>query len=92
MYEIMPRCLQNFLDDEQRVKIWPSKKSMKIEILVYLATKIDESLFYSEKDLNHLLLQWHTFQDPALLRRELYEFKIINRSLDGRQYWKLAEK
>ena len=34
-----------------------------------------------------LLLQHHTFGDPALLRRELFERGLVDRVKDGSAYW-----
>jgi hypothetical protein len=39
--------------------------------------------------LNELLKSLHTFSDWALLRRDLYEVRLLDRSLDGRRYWKI---
>ena len=36
-----------------------------------------------------LLKALHTFGDWALLRRDLYDARIIDRSPDGRRYWKV---
>lgn len=30
---------------------------------------------------------WHTFDDPATLRRELYDYKFLDREKDGSVYW-----
>jgi len=38
-----------------------------------------------------VLLDWHTFADPATLRRELYDYGFLDRSRDGKVY-RLAEK
>ena len=38
-----------------------------------------------------MLLDWHTFADPATLRRELYDYRFLDRSRDGKVY-RLAEK
>lgn len=40
------------------------------------------------ENLSRLVLnQHHTFADPALLRREMFERKLINRKRDGSAYW-----
>ena len=40
---------------------------------------------------HEFLLDWHTFADPATLRRELYDYGFLDRSRDGKVY-RLAEK
>ncbi len=79
--------LKNHLDVEGRLKWWPSKRSKQLVALDYLATKFEASKTYSESDVNYLLNQWHTFGDPALLRRELFDDALLNRQQDGSEYW-----
>ena len=64
---------------------------MKIYCLFYLAEKFEAGKDYTERQVNDLLLSWHTFADPATLRRELYEYHFLDRSRDGKIY-RLAEK
>ena len=75
-----------FLDDQGRLQQWPSKQTDKLLVLAYIATKFDRNSTYSEERLNILLKQWHTFNDWALLRRELVERGFIDRNLDGTNY------
>ena len=80
--------LQNYLDNEGRLISWPSKRSLQILALDYLATKLEPGRVYSEKEINSLLNSWHTFGDPALLSRELHERGLLNRQKDGTEYWR----
>ena len=59
--------------------------------LEFLAAKFEMGREYSEKEVNEILNQNHTFGDPALLRRELYMKKLLDRTPDGNRYW-LQEK
>ena len=59
---------------------------MKIYCLFYLAEKFETGKDYTERQVNDLLLSWHTFADPATLRRELYEYHFLDRSRDGKIY------
>lgn len=79
--------LKNYVDDKGRLISWPSKRSLQLVALEYLAQKLDAGKTYSERDINTLLNRWHTFSDPALLRRELYELGRLNRSKNGAEYW-----
>jgi hypothetical protein len=73
---------------EGKIKIWPAKKSHQIELLEYLASKFEFNKFYTEIEVNRILNKYHTFDDPALLRRELFNNHLINRDLYGKKYWK----
>ncbi len=82
--------LKNYLDEEGRLKEWPSKRNkgkFRKLVLEYLASKFEPGTTYTEKEVNALLNQHHTFGDPALLRRELFENKLIDRKRDGSAYW-----
>lgn len=78
----------NFIDSEGRVESWPSKIEMKKEILKYLGTKFEYGRYYTEREVNELLTQWHTFNDFFMLRRGLVDFQILKRRRDGSRYWK----
>ena len=80
--------LKNHLDKEGRLTLWPSKRTLQLFALDYLATKFEAGSVYSEKEVNALLNSWHTFGDPALLRRELHERGLLNRHKDGTEYWR----
>jgi hypothetical protein len=82
--------LKNYLDEEGRVKEWPSKRNkgkFRQLVLEYLASKFELGVTYTEKEVNTLLNQHHTFGDPALLRREMFENGLIDRMRDGSAYW-----
>ena len=77
--------LQGYLE-KGKLTALPSKKKKKIFALVWLAEHIPSDRTYSEKEFNELLKQLHTFGDPATLRRELYDYYLINRSQNGNEY------
>lgn len=79
--------LKSFIDLEGRVTQWPAKRSLQRVALDYLSTKFEAGKVYSESEVNALLNQWHTFSDPTLLRRELFENGHLNRMNDGAEYW-----
>ena len=83
--------LRNFMDANGKLTAFPAKRKMKIYCLIYLAEKFEEEKDYTERQVNDLLLSWHTFADPATLRRELYEYHFLDRSRDGKIY-RVAEE
>lgn len=82
----MKEILKNFLDINGRLISFPSKRKMKLCALVYLSEKFEMGKTYSEKEVNTLLNNWHTFNDPATLRRELYNHRFLNRDSYGKEY------
>lgn len=80
--------LKSFLDPDGKLKQFPAKRKMKIIALFYLAEKIEADRDYTEQEINEILLSWHTFHDPATLRREMYDYHLLDRTRDGRIYHK----
>ena len=87
----LTHILRNFLDRDGKLTAFPAKRKMKIYCLFYLAQKFEPEKDYTEQEINNVLLDWHTFADPATLRRELYDYGFLDRSRDGKVY-RLAKK
>lgn len=79
--------LRNFLDPQERLVKYPSKNKPKILSLFYLAAKFDPEVQYTEREINAALNRWHTFGDPCMLRRDLYDRGFFRREKDGSRYW-----
>ena len=80
--------LAPFLDREGRLISFPSKHKKKLIALWYLAEKIEADRQYTESEINTLLNEWTLFHDPATLRRELYNKRLLNRTTDCSCYRK----
>jgi hypothetical protein len=80
--------IENFLDDKKRIKAWPSKREMKQNVLLYLSEKFETGVKYTEKEVNEIINNWHTFGDFFLLRRGMIDYRLLKRTEDGRVYWK----
>ena len=63
----------------------PKKQMLALQ---FLAGKLEWDRLYTEKEINELLTKFHTFEDAALLRRELYMKHFLDRKPDGSAYWK----
>ena len=87
----LTHILRNFLDATGKLTAFPAKRKMILYALLYLAQKIPADTDFTEREINDILLTWHTFADPATLRRELYDYGFLDRSRDGKVY-RLAEK
>ena len=80
--------LRPFLDEPLRLTAFPARRRKKLLALAYLAGRLEAGRVYSEAELGDLLDTWHTFHDPATLRRELYNKHLLSRTEDCRRYWK----
>ncbi len=84
---ILMHELKNFLNAEGKLKGYPSKHRLKALSIFYLASKFEQDIRYSEKEVNELLARWHTFDDWCMLRRELYDRRFLGRERDCSFYW-----
>jgi len=85
--------LNGYLDGEGKFDRFPGKKQKKKQALMlqFLAQKFEPGKKYSEMEVNEILNQHHSFNDPATLRRLMFGSKLINRTLDGKSYWLLSD-
>ncbi|MDF2543195.1 MAG: hypothetical protein K0S47_2913 [Herbinix sp.] len=79
--------VSNFLDSNGKIKLFPSKKRNKVLVLMYLASKFEPGIYYTEKEINAIIERNHTFEDKWLLRRELIDKGFLVRLTDGSKYW-----
>ena len=84
----LPRELDPFLDGNGRLAQWPVKQSLQRAFIEHLAGAFEPGRSYTEPEVNDLLTAHHTFRDPALLRRLLYDWGYLERQSDGRAYWR----
>ncbi|MEE0365464.1 MAG: DUF2087 domain-containing protein [Oscillospiraceae bacterium] len=80
--------LTPFWDGDARLRSFPAKHKKKLLALWYLAGKVEAGRQYTEAELNELLNAWTLFHDPATLRRELYNKRLLERTPDGGRYWR----
>lgn len=83
--------LVNFMDKEGKVKSWPSKIKLKVEVLKYIGSKFEEDRAYTEKEVNAIINEWHTFGDFFMIRRGMVDYKFLGREKDGSKYWKISD-
>jgi len=88
--ELFMEEIKNFLDDKNRIKVWPSKVAKKKAVLQYMASKFQIGCEYTEKEVNAMIDLWHTFEDRFILRRGMVDMKLIERTKDGAIYVRLS--
>lgn len=83
----MDNRLNRFLDRDGRLAIWPARRRDRLELLAYVCRKFDPGIRYSERDVNTRLRELHTWNDPAQLRRMMFDEGFLDRTRDGSEYW-----
>ncbi len=81
--------LRGYIDENGKFDQMPGKRQKKkvAAMLEFLAKQFVAGQKYSEMEVNEILNQHHTFNDPATLRRLMFGSRLINRTIDGRSYW-----
>ena len=80
--------MNKFINEFDEIIRWSKKPSVKKIVINWLSNKFNGEIIYSEKEVNEILGRHHSFNDIALLRRELISRKFLSRKDDGSEYWK----
>lgn len=80
--------ISRMLDQSGKIDQFPKKKGARTAVLEYLADKFMMDRDYTEKEVNEVCENWHTFGDFFLLRRELIQHGLLCRLPDGSRYWR----
>ena len=79
--------LENYYDAEGKLLQYPSKRPMRIISLIKIAECFEKDKKYTEKEVNEIIKSKIAFSDVELIRREMFQYKMIGRLKDGSQYW-----
>jgi len=80
--------IDRLLNSQGRLMALPKKKEARACALQWLSRHFSHGRFYSEREVNELLSGCSVTGDYALLRRELYENGLLERSRNGARYWR----
>lgn len=83
--------LFNYYDTDGKLIQYPSKKPMRVLALLKIAAQFQKEQKYTEKQVNEIIRSEIAFSDIELIRREMYQYKILGRLKDGSQYWLEAD-
>jgi hypothetical protein len=85
------KALMQF-DEARRLVRLPNKLSVQQMTMWAMWTQFAARRSYTEKEVNAILNAHHVFGDPATLRRELVNMKLLGRLSDCSKYWKEARR
>src|SRR5690606_12337188 len=69
-----------------RLQHWPSKRSEQILALWIVWSQLPKNEQFSELEINSMLAGWHDLGDHALLRRDLVDLGLLQRTPNGAVY------
>ncbi|WP_243362853.1 DUF2087 domain-containing protein [Fundidesulfovibrio terrae] len=81
-----------YFDAAGQLTRWPGKFSHREPCLWVMWSKIPPRRDMNERQVNELLLEGHLFEDPALLRREMFDRGMLARTPDGRVYRRIERR
>lgn len=81
-------ALRPFYDDEGRLLRYPSRRSLRLPVLTAIARGFEPGRDYTEKEVNGVIRAAIAFDDVELIRRELFEHRLLRRLRDGSRYWR----
>lgn len=76
----------NQFDAEGRLMQWPSRRAVQELCLWALWARLPAGTGLGERAMTDFLDRQHLFGDAALLRRELFDFRLVTRNTDGSDY------
>ncbi|GKV70085.1 hypothetical protein NCCP2716_25830 [Sporosarcina sp. NCCP-2716] len=72
-----------------KLDTFPSKEKRKLVVLGAIIKRFEADQRYTEKEVNHVLKP--VYEDFALIRRALIDYRFMDRSGDCREYWVIVE-
>ena len=84
--------IARLFDAKGRLQQWPARASHRLACLWVLWSRIPARQPLAEEQLNRLLKSMHAFADPALLRRELFDHRLMSRTADGNEYRRIESR
>lgn len=80
-----------YFDSGGILQSWPARFNLQLLCLWVLWSRLPPDTSYSEREISDLLRDWHEFGDHALLRRAMFEAKLVDRTVDGRAYRRIEQ-
>jgi predicted transcriptional regulator len=83
------KVIKDYSLPDGRLKSLPSQRKKLEAVLRYIAQNFETGVHYSEKEINEILGRFH--EDVTSLRRDLIEYRILDRERSGSRYWLVEE-
>lgn len=77
-----------YYDEEGRLTQYPGKRPLRELALLKIADCFEPDRRYTEKEVNEIIRENISFSDVELIRREMFQSKLLGRLRDGSQYWR----
>lgn len=78
-----------FFGDDGMLRVIPKKNKFKMEIFNIIIGDFEDSVVYSEREVNNILKKFYS--DYAILRRYLVDYGFLSRDSYGNEYMKIGD-
>ncbi len=75
-----------YFDDAGVLTSWPSRFGLQTLCQWVFWSRIPRGEAFSEVEISGMIRGWHGFGDHALIRRAMVDARMLERSVDGREY------
>lgn len=82
---------RRYFDAQGRLATWPSKTGLQHLCLWVLWSRLPKGQSMTEREVSALLNTLHGFGDAAILRRTLWELRLVSRTEDSRDYRRVEQ-
>lgn len=82
------KVVADYSQPNGRLKDIPAQRKKLEAVLKFISQSFEMNTIYSEGQVNEVLKHFH--DDTASLRREMIGAGLLERSTDGREYWRAA--
>ncbi|MDD2282938.1 MAG: DUF2087 domain-containing protein [Eubacteriales bacterium] len=88
--DLLRQELKDYMDSEDRLLVWPCGRRYRDLALEYIASKFETGRSYTLQEVNAIINRFHSFDQAAMLRSELFENGLLDCTSDGSEYWKVG--
>ena len=75
-----------YFDKDGVLTSWPSRLALQTLSQWVFWSRIPRGEVFTEREISDLIRDWHAFGDHPLIRRAMVDAKMLERTVDGREY------
>ncbi|WP_055046955.1 DUF2087 domain-containing protein [Devosia sp. A16] len=80
-----------YFDDRGVLMSWPARFNLQTLCQWVFWSRIPPDMAFSEREISDLIRDWHDFGDHALIRRAMVDARMLERTVDGREYRRIEQ-
>ena len=75
-----------YFDAEGVLTSWPSRLNLQTLCQWGFWSRLPRGAVFTEREISEHIKNWHAFGDHALIRRAMVDARMLERTVDGREY------